>query len=501
MNLAVAGIMSVALAMGWFYRFMQDDAYISFRYARNLARGLGLVYNPGERIEGYTNFLWTVCLAPCYGFGVDIVIWSEILSVACFAGALWLTWRVARRWLGEKAALVALALVAGNYSFCAYATGGLETMFGIFWILLTVDALACDRFLLASLATVASFMTRMDSSLLLFPFWLTAAFPSGLRMARVRPIAVGSAVVLPSVALWLVCRHAYYGAWLPNTFLIKGDVSPVRGLMYVGLFWVLYGYVVLAGLSFVKGAFRRLPRTALAAVVLWHGYLILVGGDFMEFRLFLPCFPFLAILTASLATVAWRCVPVALVLLGLAGIPRFIPAQLIQTIPDLQDYRDEMRDFSQELMRILGPNVRDVRVAITCAGVLPYLTDLPTLDLLGLNDRDVALEGDPVKPAYAWLGNRPGHCRMATWPMVVEKRVNLLINFAWTADRVPEWRTVADLNAAWPRFHVEIPSGTEARVVWWPIAGGRHWPMVYVADHPAVDEAIRRSNARVQVLR
>ncbi|MEO5618208.1 MAG: hypothetical protein ABIS67_10585, partial [Candidatus Eisenbacteria bacterium] len=38
----------------------QDDAYISFRYARNLLRGEGLVFNVGERVEGYTNFLWTV---------------------------------------------------------------------------------------------------------------------------------------------------------------------------------------------------------------------------------------------------------------------------------------------------------------------------------------------------------------------------------------------------------------------------------------------------------
>ena len=41
----------------------QDDAYISFRFARNLVRGHGLVFNVGERVEGYTNFLWTVISA------------------------------------------------------------------------------------------------------------------------------------------------------------------------------------------------------------------------------------------------------------------------------------------------------------------------------------------------------------------------------------------------------------------------------------------------------
>ena len=44
----------------WIVRFVQDDAFITYRYARNLARGEGLVFNPGERVEGYTNFLWTV---------------------------------------------------------------------------------------------------------------------------------------------------------------------------------------------------------------------------------------------------------------------------------------------------------------------------------------------------------------------------------------------------------------------------------------------------------
>lgn len=40
-----------------------DDAMISMRYARNLAEGYGLVWNPGERVEGYTNPLWTLWMA------------------------------------------------------------------------------------------------------------------------------------------------------------------------------------------------------------------------------------------------------------------------------------------------------------------------------------------------------------------------------------------------------------------------------------------------------
>ncbi|MFQ5945318.1 MAG: hypothetical protein ACE5NC_03625, partial [Anaerolineae bacterium] len=49
-----------------------DDAYISFRYARNWVEGEGLVFNPGERVEGYTNFLWTVALAPAIALGLPV---------------------------------------------------------------------------------------------------------------------------------------------------------------------------------------------------------------------------------------------------------------------------------------------------------------------------------------------------------------------------------------------------------------------------------------------
>ncbi|HEX2896951.1 MAG TPA: hypothetical protein VHP63_02755, partial [candidate division Zixibacteria bacterium] len=46
----------------WKLHFLQDDAYITYRYAANFLNGDGLVYNIGERIEGFTNFGWTVYL-------------------------------------------------------------------------------------------------------------------------------------------------------------------------------------------------------------------------------------------------------------------------------------------------------------------------------------------------------------------------------------------------------------------------------------------------------
>ena len=68
----VAGLVFLALLN----RFIQDDAFISFQYARNLVEGHGLTFNPGERVEGYTNFLWTLLISAGIGLGVDPITWS-----------------------------------------------------------------------------------------------------------------------------------------------------------------------------------------------------------------------------------------------------------------------------------------------------------------------------------------------------------------------------------------------------------------------------------------
>ena len=49
-------------ALAFYLRFVQDDAFITYRYVANFLAGHGLVYNIGERICGFTNFGWTIYL-------------------------------------------------------------------------------------------------------------------------------------------------------------------------------------------------------------------------------------------------------------------------------------------------------------------------------------------------------------------------------------------------------------------------------------------------------
>ena len=116
---AVAGSGAILLLHSSFYlHYTSDDAYISYRYARNLSDGLGLVWNPGEHVEGYSNFLWVEILAGLHRFGADIVLsgrWLGFALAVVAAGGTYLLARdPSRAPPGRVAGLVAALLLASS---------------------------------------------------------------------------------------------------------------------------------------------------------------------------------------------------------------------------------------------------------------------------------------------------------------------------------------------------------------------------------------------------
>ena len=231
-------------------RFVQDDAFITYRYARNLARGEGLVFNAGEEVEGYTNFLWTLLHVVPERFGWSSPVFSQVVGIALMVATVAVTLRLARRLFGSEgfALLVALVLL-GNMTFLAYATGGLETMLQTLLVLSVASLLfpagAGDdrawrsrRVAAGALAGLAV-MTRLDSTVLVGT-WLVVHLvvrwredPPELRTRRLAaglvqfglPVAV---LVLP----WLGWKLAYYGELLPNTFHAKSAGNPIVPPLY-----------------------------------------------------------------------------------------------------------------------------------------------------------------------------------------------------------------------------------------------------------------------------
>ena len=80
-----------------YWQWTEDDAFISFRYSQNLARGEGLVFNPGERIEGYSNLAWVLLGAAASRAGRDLEHEAKVVGLAAGIVALLLSWLLARR--------------------------------------------------------------------------------------------------------------------------------------------------------------------------------------------------------------------------------------------------------------------------------------------------------------------------------------------------------------------------------------------------------------------
>jgi hypothetical protein len=124
-----AALGALALAPQLLGAWMLDDAFISFRYARNALLGSGLVFNPGERVEGYTNFLWTVLFVPIIGMGANPAIASLTLTLLLGTATAALVWLGARRLAGPAPALAALAMLVSGAPFVLYTVrgSGMET--------------------------------------------------------------------------------------------------------------------------------------------------------------------------------------------------------------------------------------------------------------------------------------------------------------------------------------------------------------------------------------
>ena len=226
-SIAALAIFLIAYARLWPY--VLDDTYISLRYAHHLAAGHGLVYNPGERVEGYTNFLWTVLLALPHALRIPPVPFLKVALALATIATAWATVRLGRvsgltttggrdGWLMWAPAwlLLATPLVIER------AADGLETLpFTLLLVLATTWSLepaSPARPWRLGLALAALALMRPDG-VMFAPLLLGI---TALRGVRRDELVRASLVFLIPVAFHLLARHAFYGDWLPNTFHAKG---------------------------------------------------------------------------------------------------------------------------------------------------------------------------------------------------------------------------------------------------------------------------------------
>ena len=504
-------------ALAWSNRFIQDDAYILMQYASNLVHGQGLIWLPGERVEGYTTFLWTLILAIPIALGIDPVAFAYGAGLVCFAGTLAVAWSLATETTGSRSvALLAIVLLGTNFTFSAYATGGLETQLQAICVTgffaLALPPLAggrpgAGRLVALSLAGAMALLTRLDSALLIAPPALAVAIAL-VRGRRPGEAARGlAALTLPALVIvgaWVVWKVGYYGDLLPHTFYIKagGITSPMRGVRYVWEFLTSYAFLPFAlGIVVAAGALAKRIRGCvwmLAAVVMWVAYIIRVGGDFMEYRMFVPILPLMAILAAHMiASLTPRAARVALVAVWLAASTGH--ALLFRIEMDTESIgmlHGHVADPQQgwvlagtRLGEEFGP-VRDSILAATmAAGAITYHSRLTTLDMYGLMDRWVARNG------LVQSSTKPGHQRVATLEYLLRRRVNLVIGHPIIIPRTDEAPAlgVADFVPTAGREDLIPP---DARLIEIPLRQEYSLTVLYLVRSPAIDALIARRGLR-----
>ena len=395
--------------------FLGDDAFISFRYAQHMAAGEGVVWNPGERVEGYTNFLWVLLMAAGIKLGVRPESFSTILGIASGAAVLLVVSILAAR-LSERRTLLVLApafFLALSRTFTAWTTGGLETMW--FTLLITAALLAVieERRRVATLPIGSAVLlglaalTRPEGILFtgIVAVWL--ALEAVNDRHRLRPFLIWAAVPTSMIGTHLLWRYAYYGAWLPNTFAAKVPAAWWdQGLVYAADFTRAYGLPLF--LPWVVWAMwrRGVDRDRLlvvTCVVVYAAYVVAVGGDRFEFRFWVPVLPILYWLTTdALERLRFQRHATALVLVTLLGTTLHGTLQAdgkqlprghgIAPVSAIKAYATRRIEEGRRLRELIEAGVLrpDLVLAVTGAGAVPYYTDWPTVDVHGLNDRYIA---------------------------------------------------------------------------------------------------------------
>ena len=297
--------------------FLQDDAFISFRYARNLLEGHGLVFNPGEYVEGYSNFLWVLELAALWGaFGLRPEHTAPWLSVACTIGTLaamlWWVGRLPGLPHRRLVAWMAVGLVCSSATFAVWTpAGGLETRQFTLFVVLAVVGLTLypenRRALLGvSLSLAAASLTRPEGPLFAACCFGWYAVQRRVGTGRWGPgwratAALGAPFVLLVVGHYL-WRYGYYGEWLPNTYYAK-YVRPwyEMGIRYLAAATVETGMYLLVPLAILAGVRDWRARRSLVFVLplfcigLHMAYVARVGGDSFGYRPLDVYWPLLAV--------------------------------------------------------------------------------------------------------------------------------------------------------------------------------------------------------------
>ena len=444
-------LLSTALFLvliGLFWRLTIDDAYITFRYADNLARGLGAVYNPGERVEGYTSLSWMLLMAAVRAFQWEPSLVAKVIGLACSLLTMVVTYRLAwfvSRWPRPVAWLAILGLATSS-ALALNTVMGLETP--LYTLLLALAVLCLFRetegggWWPATLLFALAALTRPEG---LAVFGLTWLYQILFARERWQVVLARLALFGAIVGGHLLWRWGYYGELLPATYYAKtGDLLPRlrAGLLYVVEFMMGPGLFLIAGYLL---ALRQRGRQVGYLLWLCGGYAAVIvweGGDWMPgLRFWVPILPFLTLILAEGLTNAYHQLRAlsgrrrkVLAWAGVSVLGALYVALTVGQTAATWWYASQRAEGYEKAHRSLatwlGDNTApDDSVALMDIGLVGYYTQLRIIDLAGLTEAQIArapgaFQEKVYDPAY-----------------VLDQEPTTVILVSTDGDRVPDFPT------------------------------------------------------------
>jgi arabinofuranosyltransferase len=451
----LAIIALIALWHARSYDFFCDDAFIALRYAKNLIEHGELSYNVGQRVEGFTSPLWVLLISAVGALGVPLVAATRGLAAIAGLGTFW---ALTRFWdelnpRGPWLVLVPALSLAMSAPFAAWIFGGLETplfvaSFTLSLACITRAARKRDLHSLLQAALTVSFcvLCRPEGTTLIGIGTVALCRPSPVwHLPLGRRLLAWLLPILVLVGGYELFRLRYYGYPLPNTFYVKTSGVGLwpRGVDYLSFAasefgWALVGACLLSlVLLLIQSSRHRAQHTPQVSLglLLCTGvsatihllYVARIGGDFLDlYRFLTPLLPaaFSLLTCAASSSYARLAGPKRLVVLATA---LFLLAVHGKNQLAMAHEAGQVAASSRAALHLeplgwtrlyalrwqgIGAWLARARVgadsiAIGAAGAVPFFSQLPSLDLFGLNDLEIARHGRII-------GNRPGHQRFAT---------------------------------------------------------------------------------------
>lgn len=334
---ALVTLVALYVLLQFTHAWVVDDAYITLRTVDNFVRGLGLRWNPSERVQSYTHPLWMFLLSAAYAITRESFYTTLALSFVTSLSAIFLVLRSeAVRAHAFRAALF-MGLLLGSKAFLDYSSSGLENplthvLIAMFFVrFLRADDVATTardtfrRALVYGAITAFAFVNRIDTIVLFGPACVYALYQE---RARLGAFARGALLGASPALAWVLFALFYYGSVVPNTAIAKlsgtgvtWDERFTAGLAYFADSMMLDPLsLLMCGVAIALSLGARSPRAIAAAggVFLYLVYVLTTGaiGTHMSGRFFSGT----VFLSALLITVQARYLAQALGALALTAL-------------------------------------------------------------------------------------------------------------------------------------------------------------------------------------